>query len=158
MQSILRSFAAGILTSTLVIAGFYYSGNLEAGEKKQPPLSMQEVQSFLNSQGMTAVTVKEWNNAQKDIRRQNTKPKENEAKQAESKSETPERLYILDISSGMTSRDISDRLVKAGIIKNTEALDTYLAEHDLATSIQVGTHSLSSEMSIEEIANTITGN
>ncbi|WP_066173412.1 endolytic transglycosylase MltG [Bacillus marinisedimentorum] len=157
MQSILRSFAAGILASALVLAGVHYSGNLEAGDTKQPPLTMPDVQAFLKTQGMTAVSIKEWNEA-KNLRSENGQTGGNGAEQAESESDPPERLYTLDISSGMTSRDIGDRLVNAGIIKNTETLDAYLREHDLATSIQIGTYSLSSKMSIAVIADIITGN
>lgn len=56
----------------------------------------------------------------------------------------------------MTSQQIADTLVNEHIIRDADTLTNYLRRDKLHDHIQVGTFILSKEMSIEQIAKTIT--
>lgn len=64
---------------------------------------------------------------------------------------------ILHVYSGLTAYDIGKKLEDLGIVKNGLEMELYLAKPEFAKSIQIGHFELKSSMSIEEIANTLTG-
>ena len=72
----------------------------------------------------------------------------------EESSEVTETLYIY---SGLTPAEVSQKLKDMGIIKNSVEMELFLAQPEYATTIQKGQFELNSSMSIEEIANIITG-
>lgn len=63
-------------------------------------------------------------------------------------------LYIY---SGLTVAEVAQKLKDMGIIHNSVELELFLAQPEYAKSIQKGQFELNSSMSIEEIANIITG-
>ncbi|MFY3793124.1 hypothetical protein ACOQFO_15725 [Ureibacillus sp. MALMAid1270] len=63
----------------------------------------------------------------------------------------------LHIYSGLTAYDIGKKLEDLGIVKNGLEMELYLAKPEFAKSIQIGQFELDSSMTIEEIANLITG-
>nr|WP_106779877.1 hypothetical protein [Lysinibacillus timonensis] len=63
----------------------------------------------------------------------------------------------LHIYSGLTVYDISKKLEDLGIVENALEMELFLAKPEYARSIQIGQYELTSAMTIEEIANMITG-
>lgn len=63
-------------------------------------------------------------------------------------------LYVY---SGLTPADVAQKLKDLGIINNSVEMELFLAQPEYATSIQKGQFKLNSSMTIEEIANIITG-
>lgn len=76
--------------------------------------------------------------------------------QNESSNETAKAT--LHIYSGLTAYDIGKKLEDLGIVKNGLEMELYLAKPEFAKYIQIGQFELDSSMTIEEIANIITGN
>ncbi|MBD8026067.1 endolytic transglycosylase MltG [Ureibacillus sp. Re31] len=76
-----------------------------------------------------------------------------------SEEEVPEEVIsgTLYIYSGLTVAEVAQKLKEMGIIHNSVELELFLAQPEYAKSIQKGQFELNSSMSIEEIANIITG-
>lgn len=77
----------------------------------------------------------------------------------EKKDENANNLVIksfLVILPGMNSEQISDTLVRAGIIESNKELQDYMLSNNLTGLIQIGEYELNSTMTIEEIATIIT--
>lgn len=68
--------------------------------------------------------------------------------------EVTDTLYIY---AGLTPAEVAQKLKDMKIITNSVEMELFLAQPEYATSIQKGQFQLNSSMSIEEIANTITG-
>lgn len=65
-------------------------------------------------------------------------------------------VLYLNIDDGMTSKDVSEQLARAGLIKKAADMNTYLAKHKMQHLIQIGEYELTSNMDIETMANIIT--
>jgi len=75
-------------------------------------------------------------------------------------TEKPEPSVItatIVVEQGNTASIVCNKIEAAGIIKSADKLKDYLVEHDLADYINIGTYRLSDDMSIQEIADIITG-
>ncbi|QCR32857.1 endolytic transglycosylase MltG [Lysinibacillus sp. SGAir0095] len=68
-----------------------------------------------------------------------------------------EVLDTLYIYAGLTPAEVAQKLKDMKIINNSVEMELFLAQPEYATSIQKGQFELNSSMSIEEIANIITG-
>jgi hypothetical protein len=78
--------------------------------------------------------------------------------QTPSKNEGKEgyQTYFISVEHGMTSKDISSRLNRAGFLKNEQSLDNYLIKKNWANQIQIGEYKITSNMNLDEIARMIT--
>ena len=78
--------------------------------------------------------------------------------QLDEKTDIVEPTYImfLQIETGMTSKEIADKLIQSKIITDRNVFLTYIRDHELAHSIQTGEFEVKSTMSIEEIIHSIT--
>lgn len=77
-----------------------------------------------------------------------------EKKKDEKDEVVTETLYIYD---GLSLSDIAQKLKDLEIINNSVEMELFLAQKDYAKFIQIGQFKLNSDMSVEEIANIITG-
>ncbi|MFC7684713.1 hypothetical protein [Ureibacillus sp. GCM10028918] len=68
--------------------------------------------------------------------------------------EVTDTLYIY---AGLTPAEVAQKLKDMKIVTNSVEMELFLAQPEYATSIQKGQFQLNSSMSIEEIANIITG-
>lgn len=64
---------------------------------------------------------------------------------------------VITIEKGNTATVVCDKIENAGIVENGKVLRTYLINNKLTDYINIGQYTLSSDMTIEEIANIITG-
>ena len=75
--------------------------------------------------------------------------------ESEKKAEVvTDTLYIY---TGLTPAEVAQKLKDMKIIKNSVEMELFLAQPEYATTIQKGQFELNSSMSIEEIANIISG-
>ncbi len=70
--------------------------------------------------------------------------------------ETGKQTYFISIEQGMTSKDISSRLYRAGFLKDEQSLNDYLNKKKWANQIQIGEYKITSDMNVEEISQIIT--
>nr|WP_275580403.1 endolytic transglycosylase MltG [Metabacillus iocasae] len=116
--------------------------------------SVQHAQQYLDSKGYATIKQADYEHllqAQK-----NQKHNENSAPHEKDKASHLINKAKIEITSGMTSMDISSKLVEAKIIKNSADFEQYLAKNQLTTKIQIGSYLLSSDMSHKEIAEILT--
>lgn len=64
--------------------------------------------------------------------------------------------FSIYIAQGMNSTDVANLLVKVGAVKNAAEFQKKLDESGLTKKIQVGVHSFSSNMSIQDIIRLLT--
>ncbi|WP_079708497.1 hypothetical protein [Paraliobacillus ryukyuensis] len=165
MKQILRSFALGLLTATVLLGVFYMLDNdKELKDNQTGTLSTEEMKQELEAQGYTVEGIAEQQPEEENTADQKQKDQDqendNEETSPSEEQQTPPkeiRIYSLHIESGMTISEIAGVLANASIIEDENALISFLNKNDYATSIQIGTFELTSEMSIDEIAATITG-
>ena len=63
---------------------------------------------------------------------------------------------VISVEKGNTATVVCNKIEEAGIVENGKVLRTYLINHNLTDYINVGKYTLSSDMTIEEIAEIIT--
>lgn len=75
-------------------------------------------------------------------------------------TEAPEPTVItaqIVVERGNTATVVCDKIEAAGIMEDGSRLRTYLINNNLTDYINIGTYTLSSDMSLEEIASILTG-
>jgi hypothetical protein len=165
----IRGFAAGILVAAAVFAFFYYlifnEGESQSAKVvKQTPLTEATVTQYLTNHHRKAIDIDAWNQWQADMKtatsKNNQSDKNNNSSDKNSKAKPDVKSYKLNIKSGMTPGDISGSLVSAKVINSDKkkALDKYLQDKKLEKYVQLGTFTVSSDMSVEKIAQVITKN
>lgn len=73
---------------------------------------------------------------------------------------TPENKVVtatIVIERGNTATMVCNKMQEAGIVKNGEDFKQYLVKHNLTDYINVGTYTISSDMSYKEMAKLLTG-
>lgn len=141
-KATIQAFAAGITFSTAIITGYLF---FLVPEETAHEVTVVEATALLEKKGYT-------------IEDPSQIEKKKTVEQPKPKAEKVEKTinYSLTIKPGMTSQQIANKLVNEHIILNAETLTNYLRRDKLHDHIQVGTFILSKEMSIEQIAKTIT--
>lgn len=153
MKQILRSFAIGLLTATLIfgITFLLEDKNTRATESKE--LTIEELQQQLEEKGYYVSKEAE---ATESNQEKNTTTTEKDTEEDVQDSTPKEiRIYMLEITSGMTISEVADALETADIISDSAELITFLQENDYGTNIQIGDYEITSEMSLQNIAETI---
>ncbi|GIN96356.1 hypothetical protein J6TS1_22260 [Siminovitchia terrae] len=92
--------------------------------------------------------VEHWKQKYEDLKKKKTAPPDKPAV----------KMMHLNINDGMTSKEVSKQMEKAEIIKDANEFNDYLSAKKWQQSIQIGDYELTSEMGMQEIAETITGN
>ncbi len=68
---------------------------------------------------------------------------------------TTAKTVVIKITKGMRCMEVADILYKEGIIKDTAAFNRYMSQHGYTQEILIGTYTLDSSMSFDEIADII---
>jgi cell division protein YceG involved in septum cleavage len=169
----LRGASVGLFLAGSIMTGFYYlqpemieyEMNLEDSEENIDLSSMEE-------EGFTIVSEDEHAKQQKQLSKLQTKNDmlQNQVIQLEesveeednhSSNHSPENSHtifysILSIEYGMTSQEISNKLLILNIIENSDLFEQELTEKEVQERIQIGQYTLNNQMSIEEIVQLIT--
>lgn len=115
-------------------------------KKANEQISLLEQTKELNNTNKETSTNSQVESSKSEKELVETKPSSNDIVEA-----------TLHIYSGLTAYDIGKKLEDLGIVKNGLEMELYLAKPEYAKTIQIGQFDLNSSMSIEEIANIITG-
>lgn len=166
----MRGFSAGILITCAVFAFFYFlifnnGQTATKGVVKQTPLTDAAVTQYLTNHNRKAIDINAYNQwmassnasaAGQTKNKANSAPSSSKPQPAQNKTVS----YNLKITSGMTPGDISTQLVNAKILKSDQKLnfDQYLHNSKLEAYVQLGSFNVSSDMSIQKIAQVITNN
>lgn len=170
-----RGVAASLFLSGSILAGFYYfQPEMIAVEINSEEITENELDlSSIEKQGYIALSEEEHSKQQNEfteLQLENEKlirqitqleesmnPKEEESSSSISPETSKDLFYsILSIEQGMTSQDISDKLLKLNIIENRASFVLELSEKEVEDRIQIGKYTLNNQMSIEEIVQLIT--
>lgn len=155
-RSSLRGFGMACILIGSLYAGLEYFGLTDA--------TSENVQKYEEKIAKLEAQLKDAKEQIKELEKQQTanETQESVAKNPsaeESSSNGQEEVTegILYIYSGLTPYEIAKKLKDMGIIKNSTEMELFLAQPEYARSIQKGQYRVNSAMSVEEIANLITG-
>ncbi|MFC4320779.1 MltG/YceG/YrrL family protein [Litchfieldia salsa] len=149
----LRTFAAGILLATSILAGLYF---FQDKEEIPPVVTDEDVKEYLSTRDdIVLIEKEEYEELVQFKEKANEKPVEEEQVQ-ESVEEKVITKYTLEIQSGMNSLEIARLLESVGIITDATQLNNYILEQNLAGKIQIGSYQLTSDMTPQQIADIIT--
>lgn len=155
----LRSFGIGILFSVSILGAAYFS----TYEVQKKDITIEEAKKKLKKENYLVYSEQEFESVKKEIVTKVEKEKIEATEQKKKEQNTDETskpktiiTYHLEVTSGMTSNDIVDRLLNAKIIKDSEQFKNYLDDNGYSTKIQLGVFILTSDMSLEQIAKIIT--
>lgn len=160
-MNVLSSFAAGILMTTTICGAVYFTDkkdvpNVSAKSAenntivKAEPTENEMIQ-LLQSKGYVVLAKTEYD---KNI---------NDAKASAQKQDSPEdnksaknvTKVILNVSDGMTSINVGNMLVQAGLIENAFNFSKEIESRGLENKLRPGTFVVDSEMSYDQIIATI---
>ena len=167
--NLLSSFSAGVLLSTAIISGVYFSGEQKDSSKGESTESSTNVQhpseasmiQELESKGYVVISKDAYDQLQEnkaaeskktesDTDNQNKEKTKNEKK--ESSSSPKKEKISITVKEGMTSYDIGKKLKEAGFIKMEPLkFSREVEKRGIATRLQLGTYTVTSSMSFEEI-------
>ncbi|MCM3389945.1 hypothetical protein [Ureibacillus chungkukjangi] len=166
-KSSLRSFGIACFVIGLLITfsekvniPFISSSETKAEEQYKSKISQLEQQLQDANEQITGLEQTEPTNEavaeDKPSEEQKTESEEKPvASDPEVKDETvTDTLYVY---AGLTPAEVAQKLKDMNIIKNSVEMELFLAQPEYATTIQKGQFELNSSMSVEEIANIITG-
>ncbi|MFB5662058.1 endolytic transglycosylase MltG [Alteribacillus sp. HJP-4] len=149
----IRKLAAGWFSATCCMALFYFASGPTGATESTQTSSVPE--SRLQSQE-TAITEEEMINELEKMNYTVTSNENGEDEESQS-SENGKTIHsILHVEEGMTSSEVADSLQRLQIINDKDHFSEVLAGQKAETGIQAGYYELSSEMSGEEIVDTIT--
>lgn len=139
----IKFFATGLLTATFIIGSYYYVTEDKQDQVEEIPF--KELKAASQKLGYTLVDNKELLETKQEKVEADTPMEEKES-----------TSIILTISSGMRSEDVESILKEQKIISESDSLSSYMIKNDLARKIQIGEFIVTKEMSLEQIAKTIT--
>ncbi|MDQ0218306.1 hypothetical protein ELQ35_12565 [Peribacillus cavernae] len=167
----IQAFAAGIILSTGVIAGYghWFQPNddqaislqeakrllKQEGYEVTPSLKEEETRETAKSKEPESTEKQLAEKSRKPIPKQDIGEKEGNHASQTKKSEAT-AAYTLSIRSGMTTGDIAVLLANEGILKDASAFEHYLEQNELSKRIQIGEYVLTDNMTIQQAAKTIT--
>ncbi len=167
------SFSIGILVSTSILAGAYYSTDRELSQEQSTSnheleLSEEKATEYLTERGFMVIDSNEYDELKEEIEQQqalleeqqevinqNSSEEELDTQTEKDNDQEQTAIYTLEITDGMSSRDIALELEEANVISDASEFSQYLGENDYSRSIQIGSYVLTSEMSYHQIAITI---
>lgn len=158
MKPFIRVFALGLLTATILLSITFFLEKAKDTDKEivSEKLSTEEMITTLEDQGYFVTNEDQTPIPEEDdtVDRENEQEEVTENETVED-TDTDSDTYTLTIESGMSISEVANYLVAANIIDSQEAFIAYLTDNNYGTSIQIGQFELNSDMSTEEIANTI---
>jgi cell division protein YceG involved in septum cleavage len=165
----IRGIATGILLATIVLGITFLLGGYSNNTKEKELIEIEQniteadVQAYLEEQNLVTLTKDEYDQLSQPQETENEKDKASEetkdSEDTEEAKENQEDIVVqanLTIKSGMSTGEVADYLKEVKIIKDANKLIDYLEDNDLVTSVKAGTYKVNSDMSISEIAKTIT--
>ncbi|GAA0482450.1 hypothetical protein GCM10008986_04150 [Salinibacillus aidingensis] len=166
MKYILRSFALGILTATVLIGVIYFAGD-SSSANEEAALTTEKATTYLENEGLHVVEQKKWKQLNQTLADQQEQleivnnidnpAKDDEKTNKDSKEKNKNRITVtIDIESGMATSEVANLLKEKQMIDNAGEFESYLAEHGYEKAVQIGSFEVHSDMDFYQIAETIT--
>lgn len=162
---LMRTFAAGLIVASGVCGAVYFLTPSQVASTKSPEpmeLSSDEMKAKLTTEGYRVLTEEEWveelaavEAAKQEELKQETDKKEEKQESTSGEKEVVIYRTVLNVASGMTSIDVGNALVKGKIIDNAMTFFNEVEKRGLANELRPGTFELDSEMTMDEVINTI---
>ncbi|HBZ09019.1 MAG TPA: hypothetical protein DEO65_03910 [Bacillus bacterium] len=144
-RRVTRQLASALLVVAIILIGF--KSLQPKSEAAAPP-----------KKGYIEVKQSDYTHLEQEVEQWKQKYQDLNKEKATKTSKPSVKVMHLNINGGMTSKEVSRQMEKAEIIKDANEFNDYLAKKKMQQSIQIGDYELTSEMGLEEIAETITGN
>ncbi|QGH34935.1 hypothetical protein GI584_13180 [Gracilibacillus salitolerans] len=157
MKQITRAFSLGLLVAAVIIGVTYYLEKPEQAQSTTSPTIYESIQQieddgyYVYDEDLES-KVDELEQKIEGLQ-QNT---DNELDGMEDDTEDQTEETTITIESGMTIQEIVELLDDNELLSDENAFITYLEENELGRFIQTGEFSLHNDMTIEELANTLT--
>ncbi|WP_409301691.1 hypothetical protein [Peribacillus sp. SCS-155] len=166
-KSTIQAFAAGIIFSTAVIFGVQTLGHSNSATD----VTITEAKELLEGKGYEVARDASQNKANTDDGAADPPTKSNtsttpekkisehtqaQKQQSSDKDGASSSSYSLQIKAGMTTGDIAELLYKERIINDEDAFQQYMNGQNLNEKIQIGIYVVTKDMTISQIAKTIT--
>lgn len=148
----LRGFSAGIILSTGILAGFYYTADTDTDSV----LTDETVSQYLSEKGEIAISKEEFTTLKETQNTVAVPATKEEPKTAPVKEEEKVAEMTLTITQGMTTGEVCDLLQKGNIIKDSKEFLKYLRSNNLEGAVRAESHQVNSKMNFDEIAKEIT--
>ncbi|MFD1737440.1 hypothetical protein ACFSCX_12830 [Bacillus salitolerans] len=157
------SFASGLIVATLIctIAYFLSPRDVSSNERYVEIPTEEEAKSLLIDKGYVIQTRVEWESQQNSLsnaQSQKNSVRENESENPTlSKNENEEVVYqtILNVSTGMTSIDVGNVLVQAGIVDRPMTFVQEVEKKGVANKLRPGTYEINSNMTMNDVISII---
>ncbi|GAE24392.1 hypothetical protein JCM9140_310 [Halalkalibacter wakoensis JCM 9140] len=160
----MQSFAGGLLVAAAVCGGVYYFGEKDVApiQAKEKPATEEMITDLL-AENYHVYAEEEWQDILESVAQEayddavaNMEPVESEQQE----QQTEENIVyhtklILTVSTGMTSIDVGNALVKADMIENSMSFFNEVERRGVANSLRPGTFEITSEMTLDQIITTI---
>ncbi|RZT22358.1 hypothetical protein [Fictibacillus sp. BK138] len=147
----LRGFSAGIIISTGILAGVYYTADTE----NRTELTDTAVEEYLSEKGELAISKDEYTSLT-EAESAAAAPAKEEAKTEPEKEEEKVYQMTLTITQGMSTGEVCDLLQKGNIIKDSKEFLKYLRSNNLEGAVRAESHQVNSNMNFDELAKEIT--
>ncbi len=159
----LRGFGAGLIVAAGILALVHYQGseNQEVKAEGSESITYEEVKTYLKNEGLVAVEEARFEQLQA-AQPSEEKPSEDaeeksedEAKDEENKEEQVHSTTLV-VRKGTSTGEVTNFLENHKIIKSSDELLNYLRSNNMESKVRFGNYEVNSNMSIAEIAKTIT--
>lgn len=147
----LRGFSAGIIISTGILAGVYYTADTE----NRTELTDTAVEQYLSEKGELAISKEEYTSLT-EAESAAAAPAKEEADAEPEKEEEKVFQMTLTITQGMSTGEVCDLLQKGNIIKDSKEFLKYLRSNNLEGAVRAESHQVNSSMNFDELAKEIT--
>lgn len=147
----LRGFSAGIIISTGILAGVYYTADTE----NRTELTDTAVEQYLSEKGELAISKEEYTSLT-EAENAAAAPAKEEADAEPKKEEDKVFQMTLTITQGMSTGEVCDLLQKGNIIKDSNEFLKYLRSNNLEGAVRAESHQVNSNMNFDELAKEIT--
>ena len=147
----LRAFAAGIIFSTALIAGFYYGNDLHQNRTitAMDAKKMLEEQNYIVMKETAAINKAE-PPSEKEVKQETVEAPNNIAKKQEQPKQDV-KTYTLQVKYKMTVQEIAETLASEKIIDDAAEFQNYMNKNGLTRRVQVDEFVVTSDMSYEEL-------
>lgn len=152
--NLLSSFAAGILIATTICGVVYFTddtGTQKASAKssEKGQLTAAQMKEELESTGYVVQTKEELEKTLEAAKGIESKPAESKEK------DKPVTQVVVNVADGMTSIDVANVLVQAGLIPDAFVFTQDIEARGLQNALRPGSYTVNSGMSYDEIIGSI---
>ena len=153
---VMSSFAYGLMVSAIICGAVYFWGPSDSGDAKTAAEPSEEtMKEKLEESGYLVLTADEMDErvaaAASETEKEKVEQPESEEVKEEENKEVLVYKTVVTVSSGMTSIDVGDALVKGGLIENAYDFSKEVEKRGVAEGLRLGTFEFDSTMSLDQI-------